>query len=173
VCCGCYKFFYCSKECKKYGGVEHVRIDACPRQIEVPVRTREAIVTMLNMRKPIPTKQAVNNLELLLLNRKAPRVTIIYQDNIPKSQCDMDTACTNGKLIWISRHILKPEFQWAPSNFHLPPYLTHYAAVILHEFGHLIPKTSDDPEEEEWRADCFARNFVHGLSLPAIRSGEL
>lgn len=91
-------------------------------------------------------------------------IPVEWSSQIPPSVCGRDTGCTNGTKIWLSPRILTQEFEDEDAHFERPEGISHAAALILHEFGHLVfghPYNDGMTRElKEQQADCWAAGFV-------------
>ena len=123
-------------------------------------RRARAIVDMLNSqrragrRNPRPTLRGVASLlaALSMGSRDTPvarRIRILFLDRPfrpldPEDPDDrIDTASTNGKFLKIYTGIITDEeFERQPGHLgrKRPSWVSHYAAVILHEVGHIVHK---------------------------------
>ena len=86
---------------------------------------------------------------------------------VPPSQCGRDTGCTDGVRMWLSPRILTAEFEREHGHFLRAEGVSHAAALITHEFGHLVfghpYDTAGLPVAmKERQADCWASVFMDG-----------
>lgn len=141
---------------------------------------RDAVLTRLNAYNDAEqTVRAVRALEAAYFGDRAldgGGVAIVFHhcDEWPKER--KQTAKANGERIMICDDIRTEAFQRERISFPLPPGLegkvTHYAAVVLHEFGHVLQKHGylDDmvvdtqfvPDKElpERQADWWVYSFL-------------
>jgi len=158
------------------------------------------VIRMLNQQRRFgpgtqrPTKRAVNTVLLGMGLTNHIRVVFHsrpFRPKRPKHHGDViSTASTDGRLLNIYAGIIRSaEFQRKPGFLGIkrPHWVSHYAAVILHELGHIMhkklrrggPRAEDvmdrleapdcvlDPTQfrsrgdwAEWFADTFATSFI-------------
>ena len=75
------------------------------------------------------------------------------------------TARTAGRIIHICEDIRTDAFQREKPQYPIPEgmYVTHYAAVVLHEFGHVLLRRGLIKDNGEDAADQWAREETKRL----------
>lgn len=142
---------------KKYGEGEG-------EEEENPERYRK-VIRLLNQRTEETTKEAIGILEKMYGIDDDP--VGIYFDKciaVPpaKEYLPYKTGYANRERIVLCPDILTDDFNvktHSKSIGYNMTYVTHYAAVVLHEFGHVLDKRSVGISTEK-TADSFAVNFI-------------
>ena len=87
---------------------------------------------------------------------------------------EIQTAATNGFTLWINKfNIMNKKFNEVVSNYgKLPDQVSHFSAVMLHEFGHILRKRANKTTVVKIRRynkkiqdhfDLFYKNQEHEL----------
>ena len=122
------------------------------------------------------TVVALRELERVYLTNKDWKLRVLFEHCNGWPEDRQQTAKANSHRILICDDIRTPAFQRDRISFPLPPgykgKVTHYAAVVLHEFGHVLEKNGyltemvidtafvPDKDLEERQADWWVYQFL-------------
>ncbi len=141
---------------------------------------KEVILTRLNAyRDKQQTVAAVRELERIFLKDADWKIQVLFEHCNGWPEGRQQTAKANSRRIVICDDIRTPAFQEESASFPLPPEskkhrVTHYAAVVLHEFGHVLGKNGyldemvidtlfvPDKDLVERQADWWVYQFLKG-----------
>lgn len=122
------------------------------------------IIKLLNERTEDSTRLAVARLEKMY-NLEDP-VGIFFDQCVAvppaKEYLPYKTGYANKDRMVLCPDIMKDDFNVKTHSKTIPyntTYVTHYAAVVLHEFGHVLDKRSAGTSTEK-TADAFAEHFI-------------
>ncbi len=165
VCKGCCLIRYCCEDHQRQDMVQHMADMQCPViRVHPDGATRRRILTQLNRRTKADVTSAMLDLWGVLFPDRDVELPIIWSSQVPPSTCGKDTACTDGVTVWISPRTLTDAFEEEEGHFTRPKGVSHIAALILHEFGHLVfnhPYRPNVPKaDKEMQADCWALSFM-------------
>lgn len=185
-----------------------------PMAREIEQNAARRVIDLLNQRTLETSQQAVDlivslvrvqgqpiasNIRVLFLEnneQRRPQVTLVCPPSETELPCTrlqlpefIETGATDGVNIYMNRVTLTERFEQATrgrGRFARPPFVTHYAAIVLHELGHiyhirrasrslfvpawneflqrtstaLVPNPQQLRQFIEEAADCFATAFI-------------
>lgn len=133
------------------------------------------VIALLNRRTRHDTQLALRALEKAYLSADEPRVGLEFsscsEKPVSKVYAPFRTGYANAHRIHLCSDTLSDAFNATHSKqiAYDQTYVTHYAVVFLHEFGHVLDKRhiknvyygehEDDPER---RADAYAQHMIEG-----------
>lgn len=134
------------------------------------------VIALLNRRTRHDTQLALRALEKAYLSADEPRVGLEFsscsEKPVSKVYAPFRTGYANAHRIHMCSDTLSDAFNATHSKqiTYDQQYVSHYAVVFLHEFGHVLDKRhiknvyygEGNQEDPERRADAYAQHMIEG-----------
>lgn len=126
------------------------------------------LITLLNAETAQNTKEAIAGLSAALLPRGSPQVDFVVVADDKAADMECTRACALPAHIYASMTFVRNGQYHQRPHVPLPSGLSHWAFIMLHEFGHIMQyrnlgdyppayvQAAEYTKEQEFEADSFA-----------------